>query len=233
MLLILVSRIAGGQVLIPYESAWRYYKGKSAISSTWTMPDYDDNSWLYGNAPFWYGSGSGGTQLTDMHNSYTTVFLRKKFEVTTPDSLMGNLVATFKYDDGFRVWINGQLAFERNAPTANTYDAVAPAAQNMVSAPVTDSISSSKVELVKGMNTICILVFNVSLSSSDIYFDMQLTLSQKLPKTPDVTFSHPGGYYSNPFTLTLTVRLPAMPFAIPSTIPTLVPQQQLLPVNRH
>lgn len=237
MLLILVSRIAGGQVLIPYESAWRYYKGKSAISSTWTMPDYNDNSWLYGNAPFWYGSGSGGTQLTDMQNSYTTVFLRKKFEVTTPDSLMGNLVATFKYDDGFRVWINGQLAFERNAPTANTYDAVAPAAQNMVSAPVTDSISSSKVELVKGMNTICILVFNVSLSSSDIYFDMQLTLSQKLPKTPDVTFSHPGGYYSNPFTLTLTGQAPGdtirytLDYSDPRTSTTAITGQSPLNVN--
>jgi len=197
-----------GQEIIPYQSTWKYFKGRSAVTSTWIMPDFNDASWSIGNAPFWYGSGSGGTQLTDMQNSYTTVFLRKQFEVNMPDSLMGNLVATFKYDDGFRVWINGKLAFEQNAPTASTYDAVAPAAVNMVSSPVTDSISSGKVDLVQGKNTICVLLYNVSLSSSDIYFDMQLSLSKKLPKTPDVVFSHPGGYYSAPFTLTLTGQYP-------------------------
>lgn len=208
VLSIFFSISAASQVLIPYQSTWKYFKGLTAVSSTWIMPDYSDASWQVGNAPFWYGSGSGGTQLTDMQNSYTTVFLRKQFEVTIPDSVMGNLVATFKYDDGFRVWINGHLAFERNAPSASTYDAVAPAPINMVSTPDSDSISSGKVELVQGKNTICVLLYNVSLSSSDIYFDMQLSLSKKLPKTPDVVFSHPGGYYNTPFTLTLTGQSP-------------------------
>lgn len=107
---LLFSISVGGQELIPYQSAWKYYKGRTAISASWIMSNYNDASWSVGNAPFWYGSGSGGTQLTDMQNGYTTVFLRKKFEVTTPDSLMGNLIATFKYDDGFRVWVNGKLA---------------------------------------------------------------------------------------------------------------------------
>ncbi|MGC8823325.1 MAG: CotH kinase family protein [Bacteroidales bacterium] len=205
-LLFSVSTVA--QVLIPYQSTWKYFKGLTAVSSTWIMPDFNDASWQIGSAPFWYGSGSGGTQLNDMQNSYTTLFLRKQFEVTMPDSLMGNLVAMFKYDDGFRVWINGQLAFERNAPATNTYDAVAPTPVNMVATPESDSISSGKVNLIQGKNTICILVFNVSSTSSDLYFDLQLSLSKKLPKTPDVVFSHPGGYYNNPFILTLSGQSP-------------------------
>ncbi len=195
------------QTIIPYGSAWKYVKGKSAVSSSWLSTSFNTSSWSIGNAPFWYGStGSGGTQLTDMQNSYTTVYLRKDFEVTIPDSLIGYIVANFKYDDGFRIWINGTLAFERNAPASNNYDAVAPNPVNVINPPEIDSIKASAVNLVTGKNVICVLLYNVSLTSSDIYFDLQLSNSsiKNLPKTPDVVFSHPGGYYSSSFNLTLS-----------------------------
>ncbi|MCX7986174.1 MAG: CotH kinase family protein [Bacteroidales bacterium] len=206
--MLIFSASVGGQVLIPYQSSWKFFKGTTAVSNSWILSTYNDVSWSVGLAPFWYGAGTGGTQLADMQNNYTTVFLRKQFEVTTPDSLMGYLVGTFKYDDGFRIWINGNLAFERNAPQTNNYNDVAPTSVNMVSTPITDSVSSGKVDLVQGKNTICVLLFNVNLGSSDVYFDMQLSLSKKIPKTPDVVFSHQGGYYNAPFMLTLTGQKP-------------------------
>ncbi len=189
--------------LISSGSVWKYYKGKNAVSDSWIYSTFDDASWSIGQSPFWYGSGSGGTQLTDMQNNYTTVFLRKNFEVTMPDSFMGYLVAQFKYDDGFRVWINGKVAFERNAPSSSNYNSVAPNTENVTSNPYIDSIPSNKVELIQGKNTLCVIIFNVSLTSSDLYFNMELSLSKALPKTSDVRFSHNSGYYDNPFTLTL------------------------------
>jgi len=190
------------QEIIPEGSTWYYLKGKSDISTSWISENFSTSTWSAGKAPFRYGDGSGGTELTDMQNSYTTVFLRKVISVDIPDSLIGDIIARVSYDDGFRLWINGIEAASKNAPAASTYDAVAPTAIETITDTIT--ISSSKVNLKNGKNVICVLVYNCSLSSSDLFFDISLTVQQPMPKGPEVNFSHPGGYYNSNFTLTLS-----------------------------
>ncbi len=75
------------QIEFTYQSDYSYVKGKDAASlpATWMNPGFDYSGWTKGKAPFRYGNGTGGTELSDMQNSYTTIFLRSTFECSNKD----------------------------------------------------------------------------------------------------------------------------------------------------
>ena len=189
---------------VPFEmgSTWRLFKGKTAPSVDWINPGFDDLSWTVSSAPFRFGDGTGGTELTDMLNNYTSIFLRKTFTVNMPDSLISEGNATMVIDDGYKIWLNGKEITSYNIPLSVQYNSVASSAVEMQT--ISNSFKIEDVGLKNGQNTICVQVLNYSLSSSDLYFDMMLTLNKKMPKAPDVTFSQPGGYYNAKFNVTLS-----------------------------
>ena len=53
------------QINFEFQSQYKYLKGSQAagISSEWKNSVFDDTGWSTGNAPFWYGDGTGGTEL--------------------------------------------------------------------------------------------------------------------------------------------------------------------------
>src|SRR5436190_8982086 len=68
-------------------SSWKYFKGRSEASSpdstAWRVINFDDSAFTAAPAPFWYGDVlPGGTQLIDMLNQYTCIFLRRSFVLT-------------------------------------------------------------------------------------------------------------------------------------------------------
>ena len=73
------------------------------VSSTSTIP-----TWLSGPAAIGYGETFIATNLTDMRGSYTSVYLRKTFDVVNLAAL-DKLILEVKYDDGVNLWINGKL----------------------------------------------------------------------------------------------------------------------------
>jgi hypothetical protein len=194
------------QIVLPLNSDWKYFKGTSAPSAdneSWKKMSFDDSSWPKGNAPFRYGDGVGGTLLSDMQNNYSSVFLRKTINIITPDSLIDKAKLIFDYDDGFRLYINGKVVLERFAPHIDKYDTFATASresQNFDTVELKSSIHGIK----NGANTIVVALYNVNLTSSDIYFDINIELPQKPPKSPDAQFSVNGGYFASPFNLTLS-----------------------------
>ena len=126
ILCLLQLQLIMGQVDVPMGSSFRYLKGRDAayLSSGWINQGFDDSSWSEGLAPFWYGDGSGGTNLDDMQNSYSVLYMRSAFSVLKADSLGELLVLTY-YDDGFVVWINGRRVLSRFAPTVLSNNALA------------------------------------------------------------------------------------------------------------
>lgn len=163
-------------------SGWKYAKGSSSQPNTWVEPSFDDSLWLSGTTPFWYDDNTTrtGTELTDMRNGYTTVYLRKKFTVADPSTIV-RIRLDQSIDDGIIVWINGVEVTRFNAPAgyfpANT--AVAPSAQRTSSRVTT----VNNPGLVAGENTIAVQLFNVSLTSSDIWFDVDVQFYQIAPNT--------------------------------------------------
>src|ERR1041385_6968195 len=91
------------QSIIPQGSSWKYFKGTAEPSATvgaWRLNGFSDGTWLTGNSPVYYGETfPSGTVITDMRNTYSTLYLRKGFNVADP-SAMDRLVFRVLIDDG-------------------------------------------------------------------------------------------------------------------------------------
>ena len=162
-------------------AAWRWLRGTAEASvpdvSSWRSNSFNDAAFADAPAPFWYGDVlAGGTQLTDMLNTYSCIFLRKQFVVTNVAEFSA-LRFGARVDDGYVIWINGNERLRVNVGGA-TGD---PVTTNTLAANATEPVpfdfntfTSLGSYLVNGTNTIAIQVFNTSLTSSDLGFDCSL-----------------------------------------------------------
>lgn len=204
VLFVLVGGISEAQVRFDFSSNFKYLKGSAAPSlpGGWMTDIFDDSGWNSGNAPFRYGDGTGGTLLSDMINSYPTLYLRSKFNAFSVDRIK-TITFTVNYDDGFVIWINGVKVLSRNAPATLTSASLSTANHESGVAEVI-SLDSADVHLSEGENLLCIQGLNVTLNSSDFYFDMGITASLALPEVSDslkIGFDREAGFYDAPFEL--------------------------------
>lgn len=203
---VFLCSVAHGQVQFNFNSRYKYLKGSAAsgLPSDWMTSSYVDSGWSQGNAPFRYGDGTGGTLLSDMLNSYSTLFLRTTFNAFSIDRIK-NILFTINYDDGFVIWINGTRVLSRNAPATLSPASLA-TANHESGTPEVFTLDSASVPLVEGTNLLCIQALNVTLSSSDFYLDLGISASLALPEVPDtlsLTFDHDAGFYDAAFDLAL------------------------------
>jgi hypothetical protein len=197
----------GGGVFVTDGAQWKYFKGTkepSATQGAWRQLSFDDSSWLQGQTAIGFGETFIITPLNDMRKGgsypgYTTVYLRKTFDVSSLTGL-GNLILEVKYDDGVNVWINDKIAVSENV-----------ASEEM---PYTGTASSSIENyefvkyvlgdptqfLVRGTNIITVQVLNATISSSDCFIDVKLTAESTggggttTPVTPLNYSRRPGKY---------------------------------------
>jgi hypothetical protein len=204
---LLVAFQAESQINFTYHSPFSYLKGKDAASLplSWITPGFDYSAWAKGNAPFRYGDGSSGVELTDMMNGYSTLYLKSTFQ-SSNITLLKQVKFTVDYDDGFVIWINGIMILAKNAPASLTYNSLAPGNHESGTGEVY-TIDAGDMNLVEGSNSIAVLCFNVSLNSTDFYFDLAISAEKDMPETQDyagVSFSKRSGFYDSPFELVLT-----------------------------
>ena len=104
--------------LFSTNATWRFLRGTNEASlpdtTAWRAAAFNDAGFASAPAPFWYGDERpGGTQLNDMLNNYSCIFLRKSFNL--PDSTgIGALRFTHYIDDGFVAWLNGREIYREN-----------------------------------------------------------------------------------------------------------------------
>jgi len=200
------------QINFGFHSGYRYLKGSEASSlpDNWNQPGFDDSGWHAGTAPFWYGDGSGGTLMDDMQGNYSTFYLRSEFVAENAGQLK-ELELSIDFDDGFIIWINGHEVLRQNVPDNVSYDSYA-LSNHESGVPAMFYLDSSEVFLVEGTNTLAVHVLNVTLSSSDIHFDMSISAIPQLPELEDpsvrIDFSHDAGFFDESFQLTMTSPLP-------------------------
>jgi len=198
---------AQSQINFTYHSPFSYLKGKDAASlpSSWITQGFDYSGWASGNAPFRYGDGTSGVELTDMMNGYSTLYLRSSFQASNI-ALLKQVKFTVDYDDGFVIWINGIMVLARNAPVSLTFNSLAPANHESGTGE-TITIDAETMNLLEGANNIAVMCFNVSLNSTDFYFDLAISAEKDIPETIDstgVTFSVRSGFYDSPFVLEIS-----------------------------
>jgi hypothetical protein len=175
-----------GTILIAESDTWRYMKGimEPSEPGLWREANFDDSHWPRGTLPIGYGESFVNTPLADMRNHYSTVYVRRYFEVTDLDQI-NRLSLDVKYDDGIVVWINGQRVLQENVSDAElSFQATANSAlENKSFVPIVLTDPSSFLQ--EGHNLIAIHLLNSSRSSSsDCFLDVRLT-AQKTPKADD------------------------------------------------
>jgi hypothetical protein len=196
------------QINFGFQSQYRYLKGNQAagISPDWKNAVFDDSGWSTGNAPFWYGDGTGGTELTDMQGSYSTLYMRVTFNANNVNNI-NELTLYVDFDDGFVIWINGEEALRQFAPDVLSHDAFATDLHES-GTPEVFIIDANDFGLLEGQNTLAIQGFNISLSeSSDFHFDMSISAEPNIPELIDtigLSFSNNAGFYYAPFNLNIT-----------------------------
>jgi hypothetical protein len=192
MIGLLASRAAE---VFPSDTDWRYLKGtveaSQPDSTAWRRVDFDDSGWLTGRAPFFYedqpGTGTaftGNTELRDMRNNYTCIFLRKTFVVRNPADV-SQLEIQALSDDGFITWINNHDDVMRfNMGDGEIpYDGTSLPALPEPIAVQTKTVDNAAQYLVPGTNVIAVQAFNCSKANSSD-FVIWLALSSSVDDVP-------------------------------------------------
>lgn len=159
----------GGVQIIDIGETWRFFRGRENPQGgdlAWTRLGYDDEEWETGRSGFGYADGDDATVLNDMRNNYTTVFLRKTFEIEDPAALAA-LTLTMDYDDAFAAFVNGEeIARSNNAPEG-TIDYESTSTSNHEAGNDLDRYNIALDKFRPGENVLCVVGINGSLPSSD------------------------------------------------------------------
>ncbi len=168
---------------IPAASDWSWRRGTSEASSpdtsTWrTIPFAQDATWSNARLPIGFGSIDNGlainTTVSGMQNSFSSLFLRKTFNIA-PGAVPDLLKLRYTIDDGVIIWINGVEVVRYNvAAGALPYNALA-TTFNTEGIWYETTKTNTSAYLREGVNVVAVQVFNSTLGSSDLAFDLDLS----------------------------------------------------------
>lgn len=170
------SFVEGPGVVVEQGDPWRYFKGLSDPAVDWASRGYNDAGWTEGPTGIGYGGNDDATVLSTMSGNYSTVFLRRTFDVC--DALAVTAMAlSVSYDDGFAAYVNGVKVAGRNDQnfTGHNHTALASAIHEAGSWERFD-VSPSVGAIRGGENVLAFVLLNASLTDSDATLVPELEL---------------------------------------------------------
>lgn len=116
-------------IAIDKNAEWSYLAGRHP-GSNWMRAEYDISDWPLAHAGFGFGDNDDRTLLPHMRSNYTTVYIRRAFEIEQADTI-AEIGLMINYDDAFIAYLNGKevarsgvgLGAGRNARNIKTHDA--------------------------------------------------------------------------------------------------------------
>ncbi|HNQ91155.1 MAG TPA: DUF1800 family protein [Verrucomicrobiota bacterium] len=179
---------------LPLGAGWKYFKGRQEPSPQpdgspaldWTLPGFDDTSWIDGATGMGYSDGDDATVLTDMRNQYASVYLRRPFTVDDPADLEDLLLAV-DYDDGFVAYLNGtevaRSASMADAGVPPRFNRLAPGSHEAEGNPEVFPLRAfvHLLQPAPAVNVLALQVHNVEIDSSDLSILPRLVQRTVLP----------------------------------------------------
>lgn len=168
---------------------WKYKGGGINLDATnWKDLSYPASDWLSAKSAFGFGSNpparntnipedasAGGGGVSGLR--YSTLYFRKIISVNSPNTFETFRLRT-KFDDGIVVWVNGTEAYRNNIAASPSYATLAPSAiANNGYDTYTTSLSPSL--FVNGNNIIAVEIHQNAVTSSDLFFDLELAALKK------------------------------------------------------
>ncbi len=165
--------------LVPLGPGWKYFKGESEPTPdvdgnptlAWTEEGFEATGWIDGASGFGYSDGDDATALNDMQGSYTSVYVRRIFQLPELSEL-ATLILSIDYDDGFIAYING-VEVARSSSMVDVgyppaFNATARESREAEGIPDIFNLSRFNTILHAGDNVLAIQVHNSDIDSSDL-----------------------------------------------------------------
>ena len=194
--------------LLAHTEVWRYRKGTNAPQSNWkTVADaLLDATWASGPGGIGYADNTAETSrcqtlLTDMKNTYGTLYYRRQFATTTTFATNLHIMLSMDWDDGFIAWLDGNYLaseFSPNPPAEPAYSALAIGEHESslggsgAQPPTTYDCGPVGTRLAPGMHTLAFMGLNATLGSSDFIQIADLSVEVPPPPPPPITNFPPG-----------------------------------------
>lgn len=190
-LLVAATSARAGDVLVSAGAYWRYDDSGIDLGTAWSDPAYDDSAWPEGAAQLGYGDGDELTLLDyggDTQNKIITYYFRRTFQVNDA-SAYESLVLRLVRDDGCIIRLNG-VEIGRSAMPDGAVDWLTLASETAATATENDVIelAADAAALEDGENVLAVEVHQVSVSSTDISFDLEV---EALVPAPVVVLDSP------------------------------------------
>ncbi|MFZ5480025.1 MAG: lamin tail domain-containing protein [Myxococcota bacterium] len=167
--------------LLSAGSTWRYYDAGTLPGQGWYEPTFDDAAWASGPGPLGYGDTHLATTVSyggDDANKHTTTWFRASFEASDLGEVVSAEIALLR-DDGAVVYLNGVEVVRDNMPEG-TVDATTFASSSTGSSDETAywEFEFDPSTIVEGTNVLAVEVHQHSLDSSDLGFDLRLSVER-------------------------------------------------------
>jgi hypothetical protein len=160
-------------VVVPYGSTWEYLDN-AAPPAGWETTT--GGGWQSGPAQLGYGNGDEATVLFDTSPNIPTVYFRRSLMIDRPVTAASLKVL---YDDGYAAYVNGVLVADQNVANGVAHDTFASAGAAANNSEETTNLDLTTNPFVVGNNVIAVLVKQSNGSSSDVSFDLELTLTRE------------------------------------------------------
>lgn len=182
---------SGDVVIFPFGEnlggapAWKYKGGGTNLDGVnWKDLAYAEPSWLTANSALGFGASPPPRNTAIPENTsaggggnpgarYPTLYFRKIVNIANPSSYAGFKISS-KFDDGIVVWVNGAEAYVNNIGSYPAYADWAPTAIAGNGSVAYDVTVPSSM-FVAGDNIIAVEIHQNAATSSDLFFDMELT----------------------------------------------------------
>lgn len=163
------------EVMVPTGATWSFLDDGSNLGVEWRSLDFDDSAWSQGPAPLGYGDDPATVLDFGVDdNRHITSYLRHQFDVVDPDEFT-DMTLALQVDDGAVVYLNGTEIVRQNLPDGEI-DFLTRASSAIT--PEIEEIFHQFVipveNLVAGANILAVEVHQISSTSVDMRFDLQL-----------------------------------------------------------
>lgn len=163
--------------LISKGSQWRYLDDGSNQGEAWRASDFDDSAWVSGEAPLGYGLTDVKTKVSygsSSSSKHISTYFRRNFSIDKSQNIK-SIKMLLRREDAAAVYINGKKVVNSNLPVVGlTYKTKALTTMYDYSANCYLTYDINIDDVIDGENTIAVEVHQVSATSSDLIFDMQL-----------------------------------------------------------
>ena len=170
--------------LIANNATWKYLNNGSDQGTNWRINTFVDSSWPSGAAEL----GFGDSPTTNIISGKMGYYFRKSLTISNPAIYFG-YVLKIRRDDGIVVYVNNTEVYRNNMPVG-TISYNTPASSTCSDdGNTTYTVNLPASFFISGNNIIAAEVHNVSTTSSDVTFVLQLIGNPPPCSTPDINLS--------------------------------------------